>query len=238
MRAATIGTIARQRASGGGVFSPLDLPGIARWYDAADAATVTSSGGLVSQWDDKSGASAHATQATDGSKYTYSAAAVNGLNAMTASGSGAMNFSSTGNGLGLWMFCVGGNSRASGSIFLTTSLTTSYMGHVGVSGTSSEFAFSPSKIAVVTAGAAASNGSINLFGVAFDGSNFNAFFNSTVGASSAGDIAVGFSSLSNYPAGSFKLNGTICEIFFGFGTLTSGQLADAKAYLKAKWGTP
>jgi hypothetical protein len=46
---------------------------IARWYDAQDAATITQSGGLVSQWNDKSANAKHLTQATGGNKPTYSA---------------------------------------------------------------------------------------------------------------------------------------------------------------------
>ena len=37
---------------------------LALWLDASDASTITSTGGLVSEWRDKSGNSRHATQAT------------------------------------------------------------------------------------------------------------------------------------------------------------------------------
>lgn len=43
------------------------------WYDAGDAASITESGGAVSQWNDKSGHGYHLTQATGGKKPTYSA---------------------------------------------------------------------------------------------------------------------------------------------------------------------
>ena len=45
----------------------------ALWLDAADASTITESGGAVSQWDDKSGNQNDAAQATAGNRPTYDA---------------------------------------------------------------------------------------------------------------------------------------------------------------------
>lgn len=50
----------------------------ALWLDAADAGTITESGGAVSQWDDKSGNNHHVIQATAAARPTYSATAFNG----------------------------------------------------------------------------------------------------------------------------------------------------------------
>ena len=47
-------------ASAGMLWTPDEIS-TSLWLDAADAGTVTQSGGLVSQWDDKSGNSHHAT---------------------------------------------------------------------------------------------------------------------------------------------------------------------------------
>ena len=45
-------------------FSPLDVAGIAGWWDASDTATLTEISDAVSQWDDKSGLGNHVVQAT------------------------------------------------------------------------------------------------------------------------------------------------------------------------------
>jgi hypothetical protein len=50
----------------------------ALWLDAADASTVTTVSGAVSQWNDKSGNSRHATQSTVNLRPTYSASGLNG----------------------------------------------------------------------------------------------------------------------------------------------------------------
>lgn len=51
----------------------------ALWLDAADASTITESGGAVSQWDDKSGNNHHVIQATSAAQPTYSATGFNNL---------------------------------------------------------------------------------------------------------------------------------------------------------------
>ena len=50
------------------------------WLDASDASTITDSGGSVSQWDDKSGNSANATQGTGSKQPTTGTRTLNGLN--------------------------------------------------------------------------------------------------------------------------------------------------------------
>lgn len=52
------------------------------WLDAADSSTITESGGVVSQWDDKSGNGRHFTQATVANRPTFETAVQNGLSAV------------------------------------------------------------------------------------------------------------------------------------------------------------
>ena len=53
------------------------------WLDASDASTITESGGAVSQWDDKSGNSANAVQATGADQPTTGVATINSLNVLS-----------------------------------------------------------------------------------------------------------------------------------------------------------
>ena len=46
------------------------------WLDASDATSITSSSGLVSQWNDKSGNARHAVQATSSSQPTLNGAGI------------------------------------------------------------------------------------------------------------------------------------------------------------------
>ena len=58
----------------------------ALWLDAADASTITETGGKVSQWDDKSGNNNHLTQGTDASQPTTGTRTQNGLNVLDFTG--------------------------------------------------------------------------------------------------------------------------------------------------------
>lgn len=66
----------------GAEFSPLDIPNLLAWYDATDAGSIISSGGLVSQWSDKSGNANHITQGTGSDQPTTGVELINGLNAI------------------------------------------------------------------------------------------------------------------------------------------------------------
>lgn len=80
-------------------------------HDASDAATITQSGGAVSQWNDKSGKNYHALQATGANRPLTGTRTVNGLNVIVADGSNdtmaaASGTTSTLSGSGFFMFCV------------------------------------------------------------------------------------------------------------------------------------
>jgi len=72
-------------ATGKALWTPAQI-NTALWLDAADAATVTASGGAISEWRDRSGNARHATQATTANMPTYTIAGQNGLNTIIFDG--------------------------------------------------------------------------------------------------------------------------------------------------------
>lgn len=58
--------------------TPGDYSGLLLWLDAADSASITQSGGLISQWSDKSGNGYHATQSTGSAQPSYVTGVYNG----------------------------------------------------------------------------------------------------------------------------------------------------------------
>ena len=78
---AVTATLAPGAASSVSEFDPLDLSPVA-WWDASDTGTVTTSGGFVTDWTDKSGNGWHLTQATSTQRPAYTASAINGLHAL------------------------------------------------------------------------------------------------------------------------------------------------------------
>lgn len=67
-------------------FTPPDIAGLGFWYDASDLATITESGGAVSQWDDKSGNGRHLLQGTGSAQPTTGSRTQNGLNVIDFDG--------------------------------------------------------------------------------------------------------------------------------------------------------
>lgn len=62
------------------ISAPTDLAGCVLWFDAKDLSSITKDGSnRVSQWSDKSASAAHAVQAVDANKPTYSASGFGGL---------------------------------------------------------------------------------------------------------------------------------------------------------------
>jgi hypothetical protein len=83
----------RPKASG---FTPRNISGLAAWWDASDAASITTVSGAVSQWNDKSGNNVHATQTTANNRPVNTSQTLNGRAVMTFDGSNdIMSFTGT-----------------------------------------------------------------------------------------------------------------------------------------------
>jgi hypothetical protein len=90
--------------SSSGITDPSDISDLTLWLDASDTATITESGGAVSQWDDKSSDGRDFAQSTAGAKPTTGATTQNGLNVINFDGGDYLTRAA-------FMF---NNSRASG----------------------------------------------------------------------------------------------------------------------------
>lgn len=74
--------------------TPQNIDGLRLWLDASDAATITSTNGLISQWSDKSGFDNHAVQADPERQPAVGVGALAGRNAVRFDALGAGNFTS------------------------------------------------------------------------------------------------------------------------------------------------
>ena len=70
---------------------PNTLPGLRLWLDAQDGASISTSGGQVTQWDDKSGNGFHATQPDPLRQPTVSPTAINGNQGVRFQGAAVFN---------------------------------------------------------------------------------------------------------------------------------------------------
>lgn len=73
----------RPRATG---FNPLSISGLAAWYDASNAASITLNGSTVSQWNDLSGNGRHQIQGSASLQPTYNASGLSGKGTLTTTG--------------------------------------------------------------------------------------------------------------------------------------------------------
>jgi hypothetical protein len=73
----------RPRATG---FNPKSISGLAAWYDASVASSITLNGSTVSQWSDLSGNSRHQVQASASLQPNYNATGLNGKGTLTTTG--------------------------------------------------------------------------------------------------------------------------------------------------------
>src|SRR5574340_953603 len=99
------------------------IASVAQWFDAADATTITLNGTTVSQWEDKSGNSRHASQATAAAQPTLVSSDLGGLDVISFDGSD-------------WLTHSGGVSSPAISIFVLMSCGTqaSYRGVYSTNG--------------------------------------------------------------------------------------------------------
>jgi hypothetical protein len=81
------------------------VSGCVLWLDASDAATITETSGLVSQWNDKSGNAYHATQGTGARQPLTGTRSQNSLNVLDFDGGDQLNLPS-----GLYGLSAGANS--------------------------------------------------------------------------------------------------------------------------------
>jgi len=99
----------------------------ALWLDAADTSTITESGGLVSQWDDKSGNGRNVVQATGANQPTTGTNTQNGLNVITFDGARRLRTASETTNSVATVFGVGNHtSTGLGGRFLSGFSTINY----------------------------------------------------------------------------------------------------------------
>jgi len=221
-------------------FVPTDIAGLVAWYDADDASTITESGGLVSQWDDKSGQGNHVAQGTSTLQPLTVDAQQNGRAIVRTDGIddyiyvNAFSGGAIGNGhtvlialkpdarAGVHVFYDGRNSGATRSETYNNSGTYAYFSGV-VNATTTNVATGFTQLTTVYHNV---NGLLRENGVEID--------TGSTGASQMNGLIVGsFQAVTNVWAAQ-----DVGEILIYDSILAGTDLTDAENYLKARWDTP
>jgi hypothetical protein len=224
----------------------------ALWLDAADASTITESGGAISQWNDKSGNSRNVAQDTALRRPTYTFAGLNGLNIITFNGSNNQLFSASAalqrnlSQSAIFGLVQPGSNTAAEKLIVQT-LTTSFSRTVISYSASAGFRAGGRRLAANSFQATtdlAYSASANNFGVLFDyaaatlttfvhgaQSQTRSFQTAGNTEDNAGALYIGLNDNNALP-----WNGIVCELLFLDSVPTTLIRQKIEGYLAHKWG--
>lgn len=226
-------------------FSPTSISGCRAWYDAADTATITSTGGYVTQWNDKSSYAYHATAAGADRPQT-GINTINGRNVLTFDTNKltiptAFTF---GDGQAMTTYavvmknavtngtCILNGSDGVGPFFALTADATSgapYSRRNNGSGITYATANVPNNNWCIIH-VADTGGTTSAWTMGFNGTN-----EATSDATGTGQWK--YIGSYDYSTG-YSLKGRIAEILIYDSVLSAGNDAAVLSYLRTKWGTP
>lgn len=224
----------------------------ALWLDAADLTTITSSGGAVSQWNDKSGNDRHVTQGTSTRQPTTNANTQNGLNVISFDGGDDMSVNvaldvtnlslllvasettaQTGAGLVVLAPSTGSDYNSKNGLLVETGASTQHMNAAkayqagGGVATLTGSGVTPAGIYALTS----TNADITLYGPS---ATATATWTATTFGSCA-SVVIG-ARFDNGAISSNKLIGRIAEIIVVTRKLSVAEVNDTATHLAAKWG--
>jgi hypothetical protein len=228
---------------------PLRISGLVAWYDASDTATITESGGAVSQLNDKSGNGFHLTQGTGAVQPTTGTRSIGGLNVLDCADdylSRTAGSAIIGASTGFSMFIVADPDVLDGMVLafrdsadgdpLATIAAHSFFGEWAL--------FRDSASAgLVDAGPNAATGA-HLVIFEWDGTTgaggltCEANGNLTSSDTAPGDLTANMNQIwfGADQGGGTTFDGGLGEAFITDGKASAGDRADAKTYLYDKWG--
>ena len=223
---------------------PTSIAGLQLWLDASDTATITSSAGLVSQWNDKSGNTNHATQGTGANKPTTNSRTINSKNVLDFDGT--LDFFNLTTGLnsssGQTFFIVFSNDNVTLTRPLIGSNDT-VAGPLVRTSTANSFGLVRPGVAVLLAGSPAISNSTSYIGVAnYSTSGMDLYINGVSYGTSAssttftnGSTWIGASGAAGATPFSY-LDGVIAEIVVYANNLSTTDKNSVGNYLASKWG--
>jgi hypothetical protein len=213
------------------VSSPTEIAGCVGWWDASDAGSITESGGLVSQWNDKSTAGNHAT-ASSTARPTTGTRSLNGRN--------VLDFDGTANAMATSL----ADAATQTVLFVAVSDVASSSGRLWSYGTTNRGVFSDSGTwafwrqqtsGAILFGATASATSPSVACALFTSNSSLTTFGSGAQGTTNDPVDSSGASFNIGKETTNFFNGYIAEIVIYNTALTTAQRASVEAYLAAKW---
>jgi hypothetical protein len=237
------------------VAAPTDISGCVGWWDASDAASITQSGGLVSQWNDKSGQGNHAT-ASGTRQPAFVSNALNGKSVIAFDGADDLMEAAISSAYtAATVFAVlrpdaaGGGSL--GRVLVRGSSSLFYDGATSSLRYNPPFPGATGNGGQRTANSSATLGAWHLLSIAWTGGLdvATAITPRLAGAVSSAGLTGTGDSVSAAGIGTMQIgnravadggdrgwNGRIAELIFFNAAISAADRARVEAYLAAKWG--
>jgi hypothetical protein len=225
-------------------FNPDTAGTLNGWWDASDNATITTVSGVVSQWDDKSTNARHLTQGTAANRPGIST--LNGVQCLTFNGTTQHLLRTTGvSGLNATYFVVFRLSAIGGQrCAFAVGVSSPSQQQFGVGQNSNNLFVASSRAAAFVAiqGGASNTStaimSADVSATAITATRVNGVSYTTTGGTNIQGNSSGITAgcnLQNSVANAL-LNGSIGEILWYSGSLSSANITAVTQYLAAKWG--
>ncbi len=222
-------------------FLPSDLSGLVEWLDASNAGSITSSGGLVSQWNDLSGTGNNVTQASGSNQPTTGTTTQNGLNVIVNSATTGFDMPS-----GLYTIPAGDNTVF--VVYQSSDTTNNRNILSGTNGTgrwrialnnggAGNFIGTNSATGVNSTLTGGNNTNVHVVELLRNGATATATLDSTVGTGAAATNTTPTALRLGSFATTFTtgLTGWMAEVVIYNRALNSTEEAQVKTYLKTKW---
>ncbi len=254
---ATAGYFARHQIGGLAVtsltpatsFTPKQITGLAAWYDANDAATITKSGTVVSEWHDKSGHANTLQQSNTAARPAYAAAGIAGLGSIAFNGADYLTgtdaaFSSNLFNESTVFFVTNQTVAKDSSVLWSGAYSADPRWNVSLTeGGVSHFDFNnhqSGRLAghVVATGPAtwSAAGSIGTHAQIFSKNGNVVASGAGPGAGVSGAYPLVVGAMTGNGHATYQYTGQVGEILVYQRYLASGELAQVQGYLACKWG--
>lgn len=231
------------------------VPAPTAWYDASNAASITSSGGAVSQWSDISGNGFHLTQGTGAAKPTTGTRTQGGVNVLDFDGGDVLSGSSLNIGMtNITIFTVfaedtavadagvvglhngaGDSWNRTDSLAIETGASTQHFAYVQA-GIGVGFSVAPGGVSPASVKSVRKTVTAVKVYSAVTGTSTSTSGIITATGTANGGIVVGGYYLAGAVAATNRLDGWIAEIRIFNSALTDGEVTTIEAALVAKWG--
>jgi hypothetical protein len=212
------------------------------WFDASDLASLTVSGGFVSQWRDKSGNARHLNQATGANQPGSGTRTINSRNALDFDGSNdAMATATLTLAQPLTVYCVAQTDAFFG-VHIVGNNAGSPTVYINAASGNPEYGYYAGSLEVQNTAFTNVDANPHVWATVFNGASSAQWIDGVSTGATGNPGTNGWAGIAiwvgNNPALAAPWDGLIAELLFYSGAHSTANRQSTEAWLKARWGTP